>query len=60
MIVSPGSSTSASAAIVLSVISPAGTITHAVRGFSSLAAKSASDVGADRAVGGERLRRRPG
>ena len=43
MITSPGSSTSESAAIVLSVMSPAGTITHAARGFSSFAAKSSSD-----------------
>ena len=43
MIVSPGSSTSASAVIVLSVMSPAGTITHAARGFSSFSAKSASE-----------------
>jgi len=34
---------SASDAIVLSVISAAGTITHAARGFSSLAANSAND-----------------
>ena len=40
MIVSPSSSTSASAAIVWSVISPAGTITHAVRGLSSFETNS--------------------
>ena len=57
MIVSPGSSTSASAAIVLSVMSPAGTITQAARGFSSFAAKSSSDVAPVGAVGLERLHR---
>jgi hypothetical protein len=41
MIVSPGSNRSASPPIAWSVISPAGSITHAARGFSSLAAKSA-------------------
>ena len=41
MIVSPGSIACASSAIVRSVISPAGTITQAVRGLSSLATKSA-------------------
>jgi hypothetical protein len=42
-IVSPGSRTSANDPIVSSVIRPAGTITHAVRGFSSLEAKSGSE-----------------
>jgi hypothetical protein len=44
MIVSPSSSTSASEAIVLSVMSPAGTMTHAARGFSSFATNSSSDA----------------
>src|SRR5438270_4653656 len=43
MIASPSSNTSATALIVLSVISPAGTITHAARGFSSFTANSWSD-----------------
>ena len=42
-LVPPRSSSSASDAIVLSVISPAGVITDAARGFSSLAANSAND-----------------
>ena len=57
MIVSPGSSTSASAAIVLSVISPAGTITQTVRGFSSFADEVLERRPRRRAVGGERLHR---
>ncbi len=44
MITSSGSNTSATALIVSWVIEPAGTITQAVRGFSSLAASSASDL----------------
>ena len=44
MITSPASNTSANELIVFDVISPAGTITHAARGFWSLAANSSSDV----------------
>ena len=40
---SPGSSTSATASIVLVVMPPAGTMTHTARGVSSFAASSASD-----------------
>ena len=43
MIASPASSFAASSLTVLSVISPAGTMTHAARGFSSLATKSSSE-----------------
>ncbi len=43
MITSPGSSTSATAAIVLSVIVPAGTMIQTVRGFSRAAAKSCNE-----------------
>ena len=57
MIVSPGSSTSASAAIVLSVMSPAGTITQAARGFSSFDDELLERRRADRTVGLERLHR---
>ena len=55
MIVSPASSTSDSWWIVLSVISPAGTITQTARGFSSLAANSCERVSAIDALGGERI-----
>ncbi len=43
MIASPASSTAATSFTVCSVMSPAGTITQAARGFSSLAAKSSSE-----------------
>ncbi len=43
MIASPASNLDASSFTVLSVISPAGTITHAARGLSSLETKSSSD-----------------
>src|SRR6476659_2516364 len=43
MIASPDSSFSPSAATVRSVISPAGSMTHAVRGLDSLATKSSSE-----------------
>jgi hypothetical protein len=44
MTTSPGSSTSATAAIVEFVIPPAGTMTQTARGFSSFAASSSSDA----------------
>ncbi len=44
MITSPSSSTSASERIVFAVMSPAGTITHTVRGFSSFETNSSSEV----------------
>jgi hypothetical protein len=42
MMASPGSISFASASMVSSVIRPAGSITHAVRGFSSFLTKSSS------------------
>ena len=57
MIASPGSSTSASAVIVWSVMSPAGTITQAARGFSSFDDELLERGRAGRAVGLERLDR---
>ena len=54
MMTSPGSISFASASMVASVILPAGSITQAVRGFSSLLDEILQRLGAGRAVGGER------
>ncbi len=54
MIASPASSFAASSVTVDSVISPAGTITQAARGASSLATKSSSESAPVGALGGER------
>ena len=54
MIASPDSSRSTSSLTVLSVISPAGTITHAARGLVELGDEVVERVGAGRALAGER------
>ena len=57
MMTSPASISFASVSMVASVILPAGSITQAVRGFSSLATKSSSESRARRAFGRERCDR---